>query len=62
MVPGRGRPLTQDDSQSGKFSPLMLFDCRGYEPVNYVFAGGWKAVSVSLCISLLVDKVFQFSD
>ncbi|GMN35949.1 hypothetical protein TIFTF001_005648 [Ficus carica] len=46
MVPGRGRPLTQETSESGKFSPLMLFDCRGYEPVSYVFADGWKAVSL----------------
>ncbi|KAF3447501.1 hypothetical protein FNV43_RR12687 [Rhamnella rubrinervis] len=45
MVPGRGRPLSQETSQSGKFSPLMLFDCRGYEPVGYVFCGGWKVVS-----------------
>ena len=47
MVPGRGRPLTHEDSESGKFSPLMQFDCRGYEPVDFVFADGWKAVSVS---------------
>ncbi|EXB66900.1 hypothetical protein L484_019538 [Morus notabilis] len=46
MVPGRGRPLTQETSESGKFSPLMLFDCRGYEPVSYAFADGWRAVSL----------------
>jgi hypothetical protein len=47
MIPGRGKPLTQEVSQSGKHTPLMLFDCRGYEPVEYVFDGGWKAESVS---------------
>ncbi|PON86187.1 hypothetical protein TorRG33x02_180610 [Trema orientale] len=46
MVPGHGRPLTQEASQSRKFSTLMLFDCRGYEPVGFVFIGGWKAVSL----------------
>ncbi|KAL5558748.1 hypothetical protein UlMin_034959 [Ulmus minor] len=46
MIPGRGRPLTHENSESGKYSPLMLFDSRGYELVDYVFAGGWKAVSL----------------
>ncbi|XP_062160055.1 uncharacterized protein LOC133867339 [Alnus glutinosa] len=46
MIPGRGKPLTQEVSQSGKHTPLMLFDCRGYEPVEYVFDGGWKAESI----------------
>lgn len=52
MVPGRGRPLSQETSESGKFSPLMLFDCRGFEPVGYVFCDGWKVVSVSYYFSL----------
>jgi hypothetical protein len=26
---------------------VLLFDCRGYAPVEYVFDGGWKAESVS---------------
>ncbi|KAE8099987.1 hypothetical protein FH972_017926 [Carpinus fangiana] len=46
MIPGRGKPLTQEVSQSGKHTPLMLFDCRGYEPVEYVFGSGWKAESI----------------
>lgn len=51
MIPGRGKPLTQEVSESGKHSPLMLFDCRGYEPIEYVFSGDWKAESVSLSLS-----------
>lgn len=47
MVPQRGRPLTQEDSEAGKYAPLMLFDCRGYEPVDFAFRGLWKAESVS---------------
>lgn len=47
MIPGRGKPLTQEAAQSGGFSPLMLFDCRGYEPVDFVFGVGWKVESVS---------------
>ncbi|XVE53922.1 hypothetical protein DITRI_Ditri03aG0040700 [Diplodiscus trichospermus] len=46
MISGRGRPLTQEDSEEGKFAPLMLFDCRGYEPVGFVFGGGWKVESL----------------
>ncbi|KAF7817404.1 UPF0587 protein [Senna tora] len=46
MIPGRGKPLTQESSQSGKYAPLMLFDCRGYEPVDFVFGGGWKVESL----------------
>jgi hypothetical protein len=47
MIPGRGKPLTNETSESGKFSPLMLFDCRGYEPIDFIFSTGWKVESVS---------------
>ena len=47
MIPGQGKPLTDEASQSGKYAPLMQFDCRGYEPLEYVFSSGWKAESVS---------------
>ncbi|THG19690.1 hypothetical protein TEA_024970 [Camellia sinensis var. sinensis] len=46
MITGRGRPLTQEMSQSGKHTPLMLFDCRGYEPVEFLFGSGWKVESL----------------
>ncbi|KAK8505299.1 hypothetical protein V6N13_045740 [Hibiscus sabdariffa] len=46
MIPGKGRPLTQEDCEQGKFAPLMLFDCRGYEPVGFVFGDGWKVESL----------------
>ncbi|KAL6533982.1 hypothetical protein OROHE_013815 [Orobanche hederae] len=45
MFPGHGRPLTLAESENRKYAPLMLFDCRGYEPVDFVFGSGWKAVS-----------------
>lgn len=47
MIPGRGKPLTQETAQSGGFSRLMLFNCRGYEPVDFIFGEGWKVESVS---------------
>lgn len=50
MITGRGRPLTHEISQSGNYVPLMLFDCRGYEPVEFAFGSGWKVESVSLCL------------
>ncbi|XP_058224844.1 uncharacterized protein LOC131333996 [Rhododendron vialii] len=46
MVTGRGRPLTQALSQSGQYAPLMLFDCRGYEPMEFAFGSGWKVESI----------------
>ncbi|KAK6912787.1 CXXC motif containing zinc binding protein, eukaryotic [Dillenia turbinata] len=46
MIGGRGRPLTQEHSEAGMYTPLMLFDCRGFEPVDFVFGGGWKVESV----------------
>lgn len=48
MIPGKGKPLTDEVSQAGGFAPLMLFDFRGFEPEGFVFADGWKAESVSL--------------
>ncbi|KAL8522168.1 hypothetical protein ACS0TY_012348 [Phlomoides rotata] len=47
MATGRGRPLTQEQAESGTYAPLMLFDCRGYEPVDFVFGTGWKAESLA---------------
>ncbi|OMO66911.1 hypothetical protein CCACVL1_20934 [Corchorus capsularis] len=46
MIPGHGKPLTLEDSEAGKFVPLMQFDSRGYELVDFVFDGSWKVESV----------------
>jgi len=46
MIIGRGCPLTHEISQSGNYVPLMLFDCRGYEPVEFAFGSGWKVESI----------------
>ncbi|KAL5714033.1 hypothetical protein ACHQM5_016049 [Ranunculus cassubicifolius] len=47
MIPGRGRPLTLENGEGGQYTPLMVFECRGLEPVGFSFGGGWKAVSTS---------------
>ncbi|KAJ4708151.1 hypothetical protein OWV82_018145 [Melia azedarach] len=47
MIPGRGKALTQEASESGTYSPVMLFDCRGYEPVDFIFGDGWKVESIA---------------
>nr|ACN41212.1 unknown [Picea sitchensis] len=47
MIPGRGRPYTIEDSESQEFAPLMLFDCRGFELVEFYFKDGWVAESTS---------------
>ncbi|OMO86611.1 hypothetical protein COLO4_21022 [Corchorus olitorius] len=46
MIPGHGKPLTLEDSEAGKYAPLMQFDSRGYELVGFVFDGSWKVESV----------------
>lgn len=63
MATGRGRPLTQEQAESGTYAPLMLFDCRGYEPLDFVFGTGWKAESVSQILFILwvnLLRVFLF--
>lgn len=47
MIPGKGKPLTQELSEGGKYAPLMLFDFRGYEPEGFVFSGAWTAESIA---------------
>lgn len=53
MISGKGRPLTQTLGQLGKCSPLMQFECRGFEPLDFVFGSGWEAESVSLFMHLI---------
>ncbi|XP_031473519.1 uncharacterized protein LOC116245995 [Nymphaea colorata] len=47
MIPGRGRAVTDEDSESGKFVPIMMFDCRGFEPTGFSFRDGWTAESLA---------------
>lgn len=46
MITGQGRPLTQEACQAGSFTPVMAFDCRGFEPLEFHFGGTWQAESV----------------
>ncbi|KAK3024152.1 hypothetical protein RJ639_042836, partial [Escallonia herrerae] len=46
MVPNCGHPLTEDLVEQGEFAPMMLFDCRGYEPFDFAFGSGWRAESL----------------
>lgn len=59
MISGKGSALTQELSELGKYAPIMQFDCRGYEPVEFVFGTGWEAESVS---SLLLYHLLQVCD
>lgn len=63
VLSGKGKPLTQELSDQGKAAPLMELDCRGYEPVEFMFGSGWKAESVSSFMhfnsSLLRDSGFK---
>lgn len=47
MIPEQGQSLTLEQSQAERFSPLMVFDCRGFEPIEFSFGNGWKAESAS---------------
>eukprot|EP00249_Psilotum_nudum_P004646 c18151_g1_i1 orf=266-766(+) len=47
MVDGRGKPYTIEDSEAGRFVPVMCFDCRGIEPVEFSLRDGWSAEGVS---------------
>ncbi|KAL2940184.1 hypothetical protein RDABS01_001566 [Bienertia sinuspersici] len=48
MIPGSGRPLTDEDCESGKYAPLMSFDSRGLEPFEFYFGGDqWKVESTA---------------
>ncbi|XP_010669152.2 uncharacterized protein LOC104886392 [Beta vulgaris subsp. vulgaris] len=43
MIPKFGRPLTGADCEAGEYAPLMSFDCRGLEPLEYSFGcDQWK--------------------
>uniref|UniRef100_A0A0D3EQ95 Uncharacterized protein n=1 Tax=Oryza barthii TaxID=65489 RepID=A0A0D3EQ95_9ORYZ len=46
MIPGQGTPLTIEQSQKGDRTCLMVFDCRGCEPIDFAFGNGWKAESL----------------
>ncbi|XBI17870.1 hypothetical protein VPH35_059804 [Triticum aestivum] len=46
VIPGQGTPLTAEQSQKGEMTCLMVFECRGYEPIEFAFGNGWKAESV----------------
>lgn len=58
MITGQGQPLTLEQSQAENFSPLMVFDCRGFEPIGFSFGNGWKAESVSA--SFLTGNFFSY--
>ncbi|KAM0938257.1 putative CXXC motif containing zinc binding protein [Dioscorea sansibarensis] len=47
MVPKYGEPLTLDASQKEAFAKLMVFECRGFEPIDFIFGDGWVAESTS---------------
>ncbi|KAL8107235.1 uncharacterized protein LOC141672288 [Apium graveolens] len=47
VLTGKGKPLTQELSEHGKSAPLMELDCRGYEPVEFMFGSGWMAESIA---------------
>jgi hypothetical protein len=55
MIPGQGTPLTIEQSQKGEKACLMVFDCRGYEPVEFSFSDGWMAESVSVSWSFITS-------
>ncbi|TXG69626.1 hypothetical protein EZV62_004561 [Acer yangbiense] len=45
MLPDYGEPHTHKHSLKNEPTTLMLFNCQGFEPSDFVFAGGWKATA-----------------
>lgn len=43
IVEGHGKPYTAEDSEKSAFVPLVLLDCRGMEPKEYLPKDGWCA-------------------
>eukprot|EP00850_Spirogloea_muscicola_P008341 SM000044S15988 [mRNA] locus=s44:420753:421610:+ [translate_table: standard] len=43
ILDGRGRPLTAEDSEAGRFVPVLGMDCRGIQPVQFIPGDGWEA-------------------
>lgn len=43
IVDGHGKPYTAEDSESRAFVPLVCFDCRGIEVVEFLPKDGWSA-------------------
>ncbi|XP_075107222.1 uncharacterized protein LOC142161765 [Nicotiana tabacum] len=39
LIPRYGRPFTAEDSESGAYAPLLLFDCDEMAPEGYEFNG-----------------------
>ena len=40
---GGTKRYTAEDSESGKFVPIIRLDCRGIEPVEFIPKDGWEA-------------------
>ncbi|KAL6005972.1 hypothetical protein ACLOJK_040017 [Asimina triloba] len=74
MMGGHGQPLTHGAAESGKYMPLMVFDCRGMEPVEFFFGNGWEAYAVwtrvvpnllhqgQIIVSHSVDYILEFNN
>ncbi|CAH1993253.1 unnamed protein product [Acanthoscelides obtectus] len=45
IIPDSNAPYTNDDQ--GKFKPIVSFDCRGLEPVEFTPGEGWTIVAES---------------
>lgn len=43
ILDGGVRRYTAEDSESGKFVPLIKLDCRGIEPLEFIPKDGWEA-------------------
>lgn len=56
MTAGVGRPLTGELCEEGKYAPLMVFDCRGLEPVDFLFMDPhWRVESAEGTVFENVD-------
>nr|PNR53798.1 hypothetical protein PHYPA_007473 [Physcomitrium patens] len=61
-IPGREKPYTMEDSESGKFVPIGCFDCRGIEPVEFSFKDGWAAEGLTGTKFVDIDLSEEWSE
>ncbi|KAK1367854.1 Ribonuclease MRP protein subunit SNM1 [Heracleum sosnowskyi] len=47
VTPICGKPLTQALSVFRESAPLVQVDCKGFDPVEFVFRSSWKAKSIA---------------
>ncbi|XP_075106752.1 uncharacterized protein LOC142179777 [Nicotiana tabacum] len=55
LIPGHGSKFTASDAIEGDYTPLMMFQCEGLVPEDYLFNGGWRLTTVNSSVNFLTS-------